>query len=288
MALLILFYAPHFVKLLYTIHALHLYTCAPERSLRCAWFALQQPTSQFVHRPIYMYFKKRDFTSHCMCICLIVFTSLDAPLVHGQTAAGNTPAQTAQTAPPQKPSDLLNPALSQVRQTLAGLNISRWKAPSEVRSAAQQNADSIQRDLSGTLPGLLTQADAAPGSVSTVFPVYRNIDALYDVLLRVAQTADLAAPQNEASDVASALSKLESARTDLGNAVLSASKSNEAEVVSLRAAAAKAAAAPPPAPAKATVVNDGPAKTTQTAKRKKKPVTPASATGTQPAAAQPQ
>jgi hypothetical protein len=106
---------------------------------------------------------------------------------------------------------LLNPTLSQINQTIAGLNISRWKAPGEVRSATQQNADSIQRDLSGTLPGLLSTADAAPASVSAVFPVYRNIDALYDVLLRISETAELAAPQNEISSLSSALGKLESA-----------------------------------------------------------------------------
>lgn len=188
---------------------------------------------------------------------------LAAPLCLAQAAPQNQPA------PAPKPSDLLHPALSQVSQTVASLNISRWKAPGEVRGATQQNVDSIQRDLNNTLPGLLSAADAAPGSVSAVFPVYRNIDALYDVLLRVSQTAMLAAPPNEANSVTDALTKLESARADLGNSILNASKSTEAEVVKLQTAIKQAAAAPPPAPPKTTVVNDGPATTTP--KRKKKP-----------------
>jgi hypothetical protein len=176
---------------------------------------------------------------------------------------------------------LLNPALSQINQTIAGLNISRWKAPGEVRSATQQNADSIQRDLSGALPGLLSTADAAPASVSAVFPVYRNIDALYDVLLRISETAELAAPPNDISSLSSALSKLESARTDLANAILNASKNTETEVVKLQASIQQAAAAHAAPPPTTTVVNDGPVKTTPAKRRKK----PAPAT-TAPAASQ--
>ena len=208
--------------------------------------------------------------------CLFVFVSLSIyiPIALGQTAATSPTVSDAQSSP--KSSDVLNPALDQVSQAMAGLNISRWKAPSEVKQATQQNVDSILRDLHNTLPGLLTQADAAPNSVSAVFPVYRNVDALYDVLLRVSETANLAAPQNEASSIGSALSQLESARSNLGGAIFSAAKNNEADVVKLHSTIAQmtAAAAQPPAPAKTTVVNDGPAKATTPVKKKKKPATP--------------
>ena len=191
---------------------------------------------------------------------------------------GAPPAsQPAQASP--KSSDLLHPALSQVSQAIVALNISRWKAPGEVRSATQQNVDSIQRDLNSTLPGLLSTADAAPDQVSAVFPVYRNIDALYDVLLRVLGTAMLAAPDNEASSVADALGKLESARADLANAILNASKNNETEVQKLKVAIQQAAATPPPPPPKTTVVNDGPAPTTTTRKKKKPAATPPPSSG---------
>ena len=233
----------------------------------------------------YMHFVKRRSMWHFVGACSVALP-LSFSVAICQTSTPNTASSSQPVPASPKPSELLNPALSQVSQAIAGLSISRWKAPGEVRSATQQNADSIQRDLNGTLPGLLSSADAAPGSVSAVFPVYRNIDALYDVLLRVSQTADLAAPQNEVSSIMSALSKLESARADLGNAIVNASKNNEAEVEKLRAsiqqAAARAQAAPPPT---TTVVNDGPAKTTSTTKRKKKPATTAPATP--PATAQP-
>ena len=158
----------------------------------------------------------------------------------------------------------------EVQSSVYALNIARWKAPGDVRSVAQQNSASIQRDLSDTLPGLLTQADAAPGTVSSSFFVYRNIDALYDVLLRVYQTAFLAAPQNEADSLDSALQKLEAARRQLGDTILSDSKEHEAQIVQLQAALKAATAvqvqAPPP---KTSVVDDGPAPTAP--KKKKKP-----------------
>jgi hypothetical protein len=147
-----------------------------------------------------------------------------------------------------------------------------------VKNAAQQNTTSIQRDLSDTLPGLLSKAEAAPTAVPPAFAVYRNIDALYDVLLRVSQTASLAAPQTEADGLFSSLSKLEAARSQLGDAIANASQQREDQVVKLEAAvrvAAQAAQAQAPPP-KASVVDDGPAPSTT--KKKKKPATKPPAT----------
>jgi hypothetical protein len=184
--------------------------------------------------------------------------------------AGGDSAQTIpnQATTVSKPSEILHSALNQVNQTIANLNISHWKAPGEVRSATQQNIDSIERDLSSTLPGLLTQADANPGLVSVVFPVYRNIDALYDVLLRVSQTASLSAPSNEAASIVSALNQLESARTRLGDSILANSKNTETKLTDLQTAIQKAAAAQAATPPKTVIVDNGPAKTTR---HKKKP-----------------
>jgi hypothetical protein len=164
----------------------------------------------------------------------------------------------------------LRPALAQVGQSLSEIGIRHWKAPNEVRSAADQDVSSIQRDLNGPLAGLLQQADAAPGSVPAAFAVYRNVDALYDTLLRVVLTANLAAPDSEATSLQGALSNLESARTALGDSILGSSQAQQAELIRVRAALASAATVQR-APAKTTVVDDGPAKDTTT--KHKKPAT---------------
>lgn len=158
------------------------------------------------------------------------------------------------------PSAMLNSVLSEVQNTTYSLKISHWKAPGRVKQATQEDVESIQRDIGNTLPGLISQADSAPAAVSPSFAVYRNLDALYDVLLRVSETADLAAPENEASAVESSLQRLESARSQMADAILNNSQRNEAQIVALEKAvmAAKAAAV---APKHETVIEDGAAKT---------------------------
>jgi hypothetical protein len=156
-------------------------------------------------------------------------------------------------------SNSLQPALSQVSQAVSGIDVRHWKAPNSVKSAAAGDITSIQHDLSGTLAGLMSQAQAAPSSIPSSFAVYRNVDALYDTLLRVVQTADLSAPDQDVSALESALRQLEQARTDLGERILGATQAQQNEVVRLRTVIARAAAAPPP-PVKTVVVDDGPAK----------------------------
>lgn len=202
----------------------------------------------------------------------MLFVACIAVLLACGPIQGQQPAPPAAPAPVTIPSSsIVQPVLTEIQRSISALNIPRWKAPGEVKNAAQQNAASIQRDLSDTLPGLLNKADAAPTAVPPAFAVYRNIDALYDVLLRVSQTASLAAPQVEADEVFSSLNKLEAARSQLGDAILNASQQREEQVVKLeaqvRAAAAVQAQAPPP---KASVVDDGPAPA-PAAKKKKKP-----------------
>lgn len=154
---------------------------------------------------------------------------------------------------------MLQPALSQVGQAIANVDIRHWKAPNAVKSATAGDISSIQRDLSGTLAGLMSQAQAAPASIPSSFSVYRNVDALYDTLLRVVETADLAAPDQDAYSLEAALKQLEEARGDLGERILAATQAQQNEVVRLRTAIVRAVAAPPP-PVKTIVVDDGPVK----------------------------
>lgn len=152
-------------------------------------------------------------------------------------------------------SGTLQPALAQVGQALAGAQPDHWKVPRDVKAAMEGDIEAIQRDLNGTLAGLLQQADAAPGQVPAEFVVYRNVDALYDTLLRVVETADLAAPDQQAQALQNALNNLETARAQLGDAILGQSQSQQNELTGLRRAILQAQAAQR-TPVKTTVVND--------------------------------
>jgi hypothetical protein len=160
-------------------------------------------------------------------------------------------------APGASATAVLQPALLNVQHTIGSLRTARWKAPNEVKAAADRNVASIQRDLLETLPGLLSQANVDSGSVPQAFAVYRNVDALYDVLLRVEGTARLAAPESEVAAMESALEQLEAARRRLGDAIASEAQNREAQVIQLQEAV-KAATAAPPAAVKAAVVEDEP------------------------------
>lgn len=171
----------------------------------------------------------------------------------------------AQVAPQPNPSPtsqvtaLLSPALADVQGTTAAISVSKWKASRDVRQAAQADVNSIQRDIGSTLPALMAQADTTPGSIPPAFAVYRNLDALYDVLLRVSQTADLAGSSREAAALASSLKRLEAARSALGDTILNTSRSHEEKIVSLEAAIRTARTAPG-REKKETVIDDGPVK----------------------------
>jgi hypothetical protein len=169
--------------------------------------------------------------------------------------------------------------LNELRSTIAGLHIAKWKAPGPVKDEAQGNAGSIDRDLQGTLPALIAQADAAPQSVADSFAVYRNLDALYDVLLRVSGTADLAAPDDEAANLTHSLMTLEAARRALADSILSASHAEESALQQARQQLMVQRAPAPPPPATVTVVSDGPESATPAHKKPKpKPKTAPPAT----------
>ena len=141
----------------------------------------------------------------------------------------------------------------------------------------------MQRDVSDTLPSLINTALADPAKISPAFSVYRNVDALYDVLLRVSETAQLAG-SNDARMLEEQRAALEDARTQLGAALVQSTQAQDAEVVHLRAAAV---AAPPPPPAK-TVVDDGPATKPKSTTTKKKTTHKPAANPPAPAPATPQ
>jgi hypothetical protein len=172
-------------------------------------------------------------------------------------------------------------ASAHLRRALDSINVPKWKAPGDVRQTTASDVDSMQRDVADTLPNLINTALADPAKVSPAFAVYRNVDALYDVLLRVSETAQLAG-SNDARLLEDQRAALQDARSQLGASLLQSAQVQDAEVVHLRSAAA---AAPPPPPAKSTVIDDGPAATSKsTKKRTHKPAT----TSPAPAPATPQ
>jgi hypothetical protein len=181
---------------------------------------------------------------------ILLFT-LSATLASAQAPTSSAPpppsSQATEAAPPSAiPSAVLRPALDSLQHALDLLRPDKWKAPATVTAESVSDIASIQRDLERTLPPILTSADAAPGSVPQLLPAYRNIEALYDVLVRVTQTSILAAPAPQSLALQQASTKLQQARRDFGDLLQSASQSQERQLHDAQAQLRTAQNTPPP------------------------------------------
>lgn len=109
-------------------------------------------------------------------------------------------------------SESLRPALLQVGNTVSQININHWKLSKSWKVQLQSDADSIQQDLSHQLPDLFQQADASPAALDAQMRVMQNVDALYDVLVRLTMAANLTDKKSDAAMLNNSLERLESAR----------------------------------------------------------------------------
>ena len=161
-------------------------------------------------------------------------------------AAANAPASTAT----QKPSSLIAPAVDHLSQVVSQVQLERWKR--EARDETDSNLRSVERNVSTTLPQLVTNADAQPSSVAASLPLLRNLDALCAVIIRVSVTARASAPTPQAEALAGALTALQSARNTLADQVQSLATAQEKQIAALNSTVAtlttRASTPPPPPP----------------------------------------
>ena len=211
-------------------------------------------------------------------LLLALICSSPATRAVAQDAAPATSSPVASEGSVKTPSSMLQPALTKLQGALAGLKPEKWKVSGEMREEAAGNIRSINRDLSDTLPPLLTNADADPTTVSKVLPVSRNIDAVYDVALRVAATGKSGAPQQQSAPLDDAMASLQDARRQLEDQMQTNAVAQEKRVADLQTALSAAQQAPPQAPA--PVVRATPPTPTKLRKPKARPkpapVTPSS------------
>jgi hypothetical protein len=154
----------------------------------------------------------------------------------------------AQTSPSNAaaPSVLMRPALESLRLALITLRPERWKTSAQITGESTADIGSIERDLDTTLPPLLSSADAAPASTTQLLPAYRNVEALYDVVVRVTQTAVLAAPPQQSAALQQATAALQQSRRDLGDLLDAAGQSSERQLRDTQVRLHTILATPPP------------------------------------------
>jgi len=159
--------------------------------------------------------------------------------------AAQTPAQPAPAAPAAD----LSPVLAQVEQMaqaatadIGRLRIDKWKTDSAGKEQSRANAQSLERNLSDALPGMVAQVRTSPQSLAAIFKLYRNLNALYDVLSALAESAGAFGPKADYDALAAHASSLDSLRRTMADYLESLAAARDAEIAGLRA---RAATAPP-------------------------------------------
>ena len=199
-----------------------------------------------------------------------------APAVAAPTAPRTTIPQATTVA--ARPGPELTPLLGDLQaaaqtitQDLSRLRVEKWKADADQKQMAEHNADSVRRNVTGALPALLEQVRKDPQSVAAAFKLYRNVNALYDVLSSVAESAGAFGAKREYQSLGSDLAKLEEVRRNFGERLQEMAAASDTELRGWRAQSVRAAAPPPPP--KKIVVDDAPKPRKPV--RKKKPAAPA-------------
>ncbi len=191
------------------------------------------------------------------------------------------PAPVAAPAKADPVSPLVLPAIDSLHTALGAVKVEKWKGGT-VRNEAVGNVASVQKDLQTTLPGLLSEADAGAGSLSKVLPVSRNLNALYDVVIRVWDGARIAAPAEQVEQLQQAMTNVDKARRAVDDRLAMMAAANEKEVSDLQEAVTKmaTAAAVPPPPPPPPCPTPAPKKRVVKKKPAAKPATPAASGST--------
>ena len=170
-----------------------------------------------------------------------------------------TPPTNMQQAPvPDATASLgpLNQVVENTRVDLARLRVDKWKADAASKRQAEANAESVQRNLASALPAIVQQVRANPGSVGATFKLYRNLNALYDVMSSLTESAGAFGSNEEYQALANDTSKLDTLRRSLADRVEAMATFRDNEVTQLQARARQASPAAAAAPPKKIVVDD--------------------------------
>jgi len=179
--------------------------------------------------------------------------------------------------------------LEQASQTtqvdLAKLRIERWKTDAATKKQTDADVQSIQRNLENALPAVISELRSSPENLTATFKLYRNLDALYDVLTSVVESAGAFGSKDDFQSLQNDLNAIEKSRRALADRMDALSTAKENELGQLRTQLRNMQAAVPVAPPKKVVVDD-----TEPPKKpsKKKPTKSSKPTTTTPPATPPQ
>lgn len=186
---------------------------------------------------MFSFLRARSLRFFCKMFVVFLFVAGVAGM-HAQTqiagsATATAPGSVLTPSGVPTPCEEVRPVAAEIASAVDAIDIDRWKLPREGKDQLDENVDSIRLDVSSTLPGLLDQAKAAPTELAQQWLVVQNVNALYDVLVRVTTTANLAASRADASVLTDAENQLGEVRKHLTATLIAATENQDREIVAL-------------------------------------------------------
>jgi len=187
-----------------------------------------------------------------------------------------------QTPPPTD----LNTILLQVQQATSSANVNigklrieKWKTDNQQKQQMQQVADSLQKNITNAVPGLISDVQTSRGGVLASFKLYHNLNVVYEFLSSMAEAAGAFGKKEEYQPLEGDATALDTVRQNLSTYIEQAAGKMEA---ANRAAAesVQARQGPTLVPGKKVVVideNDTPPRKKAKSTKKKTSAPPAQA-----------
>jgi len=138
----------------------------------------------------------------------------------------------------------VNRASSDTQRDVAQLRIDKWKIDGDAKRRAEARAESISRNLTAALPGMLDALRVNPNSLAAAFKLYRNLSALNDPLAALADDA-ANGPKEDRNALTLDLENLERARLALGDRLERLTAVADSDLAKFRATAKNQPAAGP-------------------------------------------
>jgi hypothetical protein len=139
----------------------------------------------------------------------------------------------------------LQSASQTTQQDLSRMRIEKWKTDGNTKKQTQSDAESIMRNLQNALPSILSDLKNSPENLALTFKTYRNLDALYDVMNSVVESAGAFGNKDEFQSLNNDLGAVENSRRAFAERMDKLASAKETEIGQLRTELQAARAAAP-------------------------------------------
>ncbi|HSM88177.1 MAG TPA: hypothetical protein VLT16_18625 [Candidatus Limnocylindrales bacterium] len=110
---------------------------------------------------------------------------------------------------------------------LGKLRIEKWKTDGDQKAQLQKMADSLQRNITHAMPGLIADVQNSRGSMSSTFKLYHNLTIVYEYLTSLTDAAGVLGKREEYEPLANDAAALDSSRQNLSNYIEQAASALE-------------------------------------------------------------